>query len=106
MLSLAPITGLGFEHVVCTENQDPAILVMEAAKDRLCCDGTEALNRPMERGILVRRAVNSRLIVIGGIIPKDPAQVRLNVEAADLSRHGCADQRLQIPEPFAISTSV
>ena len=53
MLSLAPITGLGFEHVVCTENQDPAILVMEAAKDRLCCDGTEALNRPMERGILV-----------------------------------------------------
>jgi hypothetical protein len=28
---------------------------MKSAKDRLWCDGAEALNRPMERGILVQR---------------------------------------------------
>src|SRR5205809_2123092 len=32
---------------------DSAILVMKAADDRLWCDDAEALNRPMERGILV-----------------------------------------------------
>src|SRR6266496_1195575 len=31
----------------------------------------------MERGIFVERAMNSRLIIIGGILAKDPAQVRL-----------------------------
>jgi hypothetical protein len=42
-------------------------LMMKAAKDRLGCDGADALNRPMERGILVQRAMNSRLVVISSV---------------------------------------
>jgi hypothetical protein len=41
---------------------DSAILVMKAAEDRLGCDDTEALNRPMEWSILVQRAMNARFI--------------------------------------------
>src|SRR5262249_12075053 len=41
---------------------DSAILVMKAAEDRLGCDDAEALNRPMEWGILVQRAMNARFI--------------------------------------------
>jgi hypothetical protein len=35
---------------------------MKAAEDRLGRDGADALNRAMERGILVQRAMNSRSI--------------------------------------------
>src|SRR5215469_2586228 len=49
---------------------DSAILVMKAAKDGLGCDDAEALNRPMERGILVQRAMNARFIIIHGILPR------------------------------------
>jgi hypothetical protein len=51
--------------------------MMKAAKDRLGCDGADALNRPMERGILVQRAMNARFIIISGKLAQDPAQVRL-----------------------------
>jgi hypothetical protein len=37
----------------------------------------EALNRPVEWGILVQRAMNARFIIIRGIPTQDPAQVRL-----------------------------
>src|SRR5262245_30189812 len=50
---------------------------MKAAKDRLGCDDAEALNRPMEGGILVQRAMNARFIIIRGIPTQDPAQMRL-----------------------------
>src|SRR5262249_9396216 len=50
---------------------------MKAAEDRLRCDDAEALNRPMEWGILVQRAMNPRFIIIRGIPVQDPAQVRL-----------------------------
>ena len=56
---------------------DSAILVMKPAKERLGCDEAETLNRPMERGILVQRAMNARFIIICGIPTQDPAQVRL-----------------------------
>ena len=59
---------------------DPAILVMKAAEDRLGCDDAEALNRPVEWGILVQRAMNARFIIIRiirGIPTQNPAQVRL-----------------------------
>src|SRR6266516_8147069 len=61
---------------VCRKS-DSAILVMKAAKDRLRCDDAEALNRPMEWGILVQRAMDARFIIISGILAQDPAQVRL-----------------------------
>ena len=41
------------------------------------CNSADALNCPMERRIFVERAMNSRLIIIGGILAKHPAQVRL-----------------------------
>src|SRR5215467_197724 len=77
---------------------DSAILVMKAAKDRLGCDDAEALNRPMEWGILVQRAMNARFIIISGIPAQDPAQVRLTehdqvVETFPSDR---ADQSLDI----------
>src|SRR5262245_40417078 len=56
---------------------DSAILVMKAAKDRLGCYDAEALNRPMEGGILVQRAMNARFVIIRCIPTQDPAQVRL-----------------------------
>jgi hypothetical protein len=52
---------------VCRKS-DSAILVMKASKERLGCDDAEALNRPMERGILVQRAMNARFIIISGIL--------------------------------------
>src|SRR5205807_10481577 len=61
---------------VCRKS-DSAILVMKASKDRLGCDDAEALNRPMEGGILVERAMNARFIIISGILAQDPAQVCL-----------------------------
>src|SRR4029450_13567026 len=63
---------------VCASRKlDSAILMMKAAKDRLGCDGADALNRPMERGILVQLAMNARFIIISGKLAQDPAQVRL-----------------------------
>src|SRR5262245_54352479 len=50
---------------------------MKAAEDRLGCDDAKALNRPVEWGILVQRAMNARFIIIRGIPTQDPAQVRL-----------------------------
>src|SRR5439155_5438449 len=41
------------------------------------CNSADALNCPMERRIFVERAMNSRHIIISGILPKDPTQVRL-----------------------------
>ena len=51
--------------------------MMKAAKDRLGCDGADALNRPMERGILIQRAMNARFVIISGKLAEDPSQVRL-----------------------------
>src|SRR5204862_4147887 len=70
--------GSGDEFICCAcRKLDSAMLVMKAAEDRLRCDDAEALNRPMEWGILVQRAVNARFIIIRGIPTQDPAQVRL-----------------------------
>ena len=47
---------------------DSAILVMKSAEDRLGCDGAEALNGAMERGVLVREGgerATSQLILGG-----------------------------------------
>src|ERR1700746_475530 len=49
----------------------------EGRRGQAGCDDAEALNRPMEWGILVQRAMNARFIIIRGIPTQDPAQVRL-----------------------------
>jgi hypothetical protein len=62
---------------VCAENQILAILMMKTAEDWAGCNSADALNCPMERRIFVERAMNSRHIIIGSILPKDPTEVRL-----------------------------
>src|SRR5258708_12535107 len=52
-------------------------MVRKGGEDRAGCDDGEALNRPVEWGILVQRAMNPRFIIIRGIPTQDPAQVRL-----------------------------
>src|SRR5262249_25018460 len=64
-------------HRCVYRKSDSAVLVMKAAKERLGCDDAEALDRPMEWGILVQRAMNARFVIIRGILAQDPAQVRL-----------------------------
>ena len=39
-------------------------------------DGTEALNRAMERRVLVQGTMSPQLIIVGGICAQNPAQVR------------------------------
>jgi transposase-like protein len=54
---------------------DSAIMVVKAAEDRLRCDGADALNRAMKRGVLVQRSMSPQLIIIGGIFAEDSAQM-------------------------------
>src|SRR5207248_1627306 len=68
--------GKGQYRCACRKS-DSAILVVQAAEDRLRCDDAEVLNRPMKWGILVQRAMNARFIIVRGIAAQDPAQVRL-----------------------------
>jgi len=51
-------------------------MVVKAAKDRLRCDGADAPNRTMKRGVLGQRSMSPQLIIIGGICAENPAQVR------------------------------
>ena len=52
-------------------------MVVKAAEDGLRRDGADALNRAMERGVLVQRSMSPQLIIIiGGICAEDSAQVR------------------------------
>src|SRR5262249_11923677 len=48
---------------------------MKAAEKRSRCDGAEPLNRPMNRSVLAQRPMSPRLIVVGGKLAKDPAQM-------------------------------
>src|SRR5262245_57441565 len=54
---------------------DSAIMVMEATQEAPRCDDAKALDRAMERGIFVQRAMNSPFIVIVHRALKRPAQV-------------------------------
>src|SRR5665811_1337204 len=69
--------GTGLKSRTCVyQKLDSAIMVVKAAEDRLRCDGADALNRAMKRGVLVQRSMSPRLIIIGGICAEDSAQVR------------------------------
>src|SRR5919106_1738206 len=66
------------DWVTCVYRKlDSAISVMEAAKDRRRCDNAETLNRAVQRGIFVQRAMNSRFILIARLGSQCAAQVRL-----------------------------
>ena len=51
--------------------------MMKTTEDGARCNSADALNCPMERRIFVERAMNSRHIIIGSILPKDSTEVRL-----------------------------
>jgi len=52
-------------------------MVVKPTKHRRRCDSAEALDRAMERGILVQRTMNSPIVVVAGIGSQRPAQVCL-----------------------------
>jgi hypothetical protein len=60
---------------VCAENLDSAIQVMKPSENRSGCDGTDALDRPMEGSIMAQCAMGPRTIVVDGIRVEDPAQM-------------------------------
>ena len=51
-------------------------MVVKTTENWVCRDGTEALNRAMERGVLVQRSMSPRFIIVGSIRAYDAAQVR------------------------------
>ena len=93
------------------ENLDSAILVMKAAENRSRCDGAEPLNRPMNGSILAQSPMSPRFIVIGGKLPKDPAQMGLaeHNQVVETFPSDRADQSLRVTirhgEPGAIALS-
>ena len=68
--------SIKFPLVVPIQNLNPEILVMQPAEDGNCCDATELLRPSKIRGILIQREMRPNLVVIGGVILEDVAQVR------------------------------
>jgi hypothetical protein len=52
-------------------------MVMKSAEDRHRCDAADVLDGAMDRSVLVERPMSSQLVIIGGIVRQNPAQVRL-----------------------------
>ena len=67
---------------------------MKATKNGSWCDGTEALDRSVERRIFVQRAMNAAFIIVGGELDEDPTQVCLpeHDQVVDALPPDCADQ--------------
>src|SRR5436189_6265514 len=55
---------------------DSAIMVMKAAEDGRRYDAAHVLDRAIYRSVLVERPMSPQLIIIGGILRQNPAQVR------------------------------
>src|SRR6516164_9495100 len=76
----APVTGprrWAPHLLVCTENLDSHVLVMQSTENSMRPDATDPLNRAREWRIFVQRAVRSQIVVIAGIGLQNPAEVRL-----------------------------
>src|SRR5262249_57939169 len=99
------------EETKCIERNGPAVVPpLCVPKIRFCniddedhedgsrCNGAGALNCPMERRIFVERVMNSRHIIIGSILPKDPTEVRLpeNDQVVETFPSDRADQSLRV----------
>jgi hypothetical protein len=55
------------------ETSDSMILIMKSSKNRPWNDGIKALNRQMDWGVLVQRAMSPRFIIIVRVGPQEPA---------------------------------
>src|SRR6516164_8350405 len=62
---------------VPAENSDPAILMMQSAKNRNSGNPAADLNRTREWRILVQRQVSSRFVVVANVIFQDLTQMCL-----------------------------
>ena len=51
-------------------------MVMKAAEDGRRSDAAHVLDRAIYRSVLVERPMSPQLIIIGGILRQNPAQVR------------------------------
>src|SRR5450759_2935818 len=65
------------DALVCTENLNPGIVVMESAEDGERFDASGPLNRARNRRILVQRPMRSDGVVVIGIGFQNPTQLCL-----------------------------
>ena len=80
---------------MCTENLNPDIVVMKAAKDRVRFDASGPLNQARDRRILVQRTMRSDVVVITSVGSQDAAQMRLTQN--DQMIHALAPDRSDQP---------
>src|SRR5439155_27176267 len=55
---------------------DSAILVMKSAEDGRRYDAARVLDGAMDRSVFVERPMSPQLVIVGGILRQNPAQVR------------------------------
>jgi thiamine pyrophosphate-dependent acetolactate synthase large subunit-like protein len=67
------LMGIASLGLVCTENSDSHVVVMQSAEEHMRRDATDALNRARERRVFVQRSVRSQIVVIAGIGLQNPA---------------------------------
>jgi hypothetical protein len=70
------VVGLAILAGCVYRKLDSAIFVVKATENWVGRDGTEALDRAMERGVLVQGTMDPRLIIVDGICAYDSAQMR------------------------------
>jgi hypothetical protein len=52
---------------------DSAIMMMKSAEDGRRYNAAHVLDRPMDRCVLIERAMSPQLIIVGGILRQNPA---------------------------------
>ena len=67
--AFALLTHIPDPFVCVYRKLDSTILVVKATENWVRRDGTEALNRAMERRVFVQGTMSPRLIIVGGICP-------------------------------------
>jgi hypothetical protein len=73
----------GVERIECTpaaerlyQKSDSAIMVMKPAENRHRYDAARVLDGAMDRSVFVERPMSPQLVIVGGILRQNPAQVR------------------------------
>jgi len=59
--------------IVCTENLDSHVLMMQSTKNSMRPDATDPLNWARKWRVFVQRSVRSQIVVIAGISLQNPA---------------------------------
>ena len=72
---------------------DSAIMVVKAAEDGRRYDAAPALNGAMDRRILVEGPMSPQLVIIGSILPQNPAQMGLAQDDNMVDTRLCEQRR-------------